>query len=107
MIDTLLVLNTGSSSLKFQVFQRDTLDVLLAGKVTGIGGRVVVGHLGNGASLCALRNGRGALYGGRRPQFHQTFMCLRGSCAPARLHFLANSASSASGISGNTTLSVT
>jgi acetate kinase len=38
MIDTLLVLNTGSSSLKFQVFAYDSLDVLLAGKVTGIGG---------------------------------------------------------------------
>jgi acetate kinase len=37
MIDTLLVLNTGSSSLKFQVFAYDSLDVLLAGKVTGIG----------------------------------------------------------------------
>ena len=37
MIDVLLVLNAGSSSLKFQVFERDTLDVRLAGKVTGIG----------------------------------------------------------------------
>lgn len=37
MTDVLLVLNTGSSSLKFQVFECDTLDVLLAGKVTGIG----------------------------------------------------------------------
>ena len=37
MRDVLLVLNAGSSSLKFQIFARDTLDVLLAGKVTGIG----------------------------------------------------------------------
>lgn len=37
MIDVLLVLNAGSSSLKFQVFARDGLTVLLAGKVTGIG----------------------------------------------------------------------
>ncbi|MBX9455059.1 MAG: acetate/propionate family kinase [Rhizobium sp.] len=37
MTDVLLVLNTGSSSLKFQVFERDRLDVLLSGKVTGIG----------------------------------------------------------------------
>ncbi len=29
MIDTLLVLNTGSSSLKFQVFRLDDLDVLM------------------------------------------------------------------------------
>ncbi len=37
MIDTLLVLNTGSSSLKFQIFEDETLDVLMSGKVTGIG----------------------------------------------------------------------
>lgn len=42
MIDTLLVLNTGSSSLKFQVFRRDTLDVLLAGKVIGIGEKAAI-----------------------------------------------------------------
>jgi acetate kinase len=42
MIDTFLVLNTGSSSLKFQVFRRDGLDVLLAGKVTGIGERTLI-----------------------------------------------------------------
>ncbi len=38
MISALLVLNTGSSSLKFQVFSRTGLDVLMAGKLTGIGG---------------------------------------------------------------------
>jgi acetate kinase len=37
MIDTLLVLNTGSSSLKFQIFEDQTLNVLMSGKVTGIG----------------------------------------------------------------------
>ncbi|RVT38260.1 acetate/propionate family kinase [Sphingobium algorifonticola] len=38
MIDALLILNTGSSSLKFQVFARDGLAMLMAGKLTGIGG---------------------------------------------------------------------
>ncbi|RZJ11494.1 MAG: acetate/propionate family kinase [Acidovorax sp.] len=33
----LLVLNVGSSSIKFQVFERESLAVLMAGKVTGIG----------------------------------------------------------------------
>lgn len=42
MKEVLLVLNAGSSSLKFQVFARDTLDVLLAGKVTGIGTSAVL-----------------------------------------------------------------
>lgn len=37
MIDTLLVLNTGSSSLKFQIFEDRDLRVLMSGKVTGIG----------------------------------------------------------------------
>ncbi|MFB2552019.1 acetate/propionate family kinase [Ensifer soli] len=37
MIDVLLVLNTGSSSLKFEVFAYRTLDRLIKGKVTGIG----------------------------------------------------------------------
>jgi acetate kinase len=37
MIDTLLVLNAGSSSLKFQVFDAHTLDVLMRGKVVRIG----------------------------------------------------------------------
>ena len=37
MIDALLVLNAGSSSLKFQAFREDTLEILAAGKVTGIG----------------------------------------------------------------------
>lgn len=36
MAETLLVLNTGSSSLKFQVLDYQTLNVLLQGKVTGI-----------------------------------------------------------------------
>lgn len=42
MIDALLVLNTGSSSLKFQVFARETLDQLMAGKVSGIGSAAVL-----------------------------------------------------------------
>ncbi|WP_234187271.1 acetate/propionate family kinase [Shinella sp. NM-101] len=37
MIDVLLVLNTGSSSLKFEVFGYERLDRLAKGKVTGIG----------------------------------------------------------------------
>ncbi|CAN7344060.1 acetate/propionate family kinase [Rhizobium sp. LjRoot258] len=37
MIDTLLVLNAGSSSLKFQIFEDQILNVLMSGKVTGIG----------------------------------------------------------------------
>lgn len=37
MSDVLLVLNAGSSSLKFQVFELDTLDVPARGKVTGVG----------------------------------------------------------------------
>lgn len=37
MIEVLLVLNCGSSSLKFEVFDRDTLDRRARGKVTGIG----------------------------------------------------------------------
>ncbi len=41
MIDALLVLNTGSSSLKFQAFARETLDQLIAGKVLGIGSAAV------------------------------------------------------------------
>jgi acetate kinase len=36
-MEVLLVLNTGSSSLKFQVFARDDLAVLAHGKVGGIG----------------------------------------------------------------------
>lgn len=39
MIDVLLVLNTGSSSLKFEVFGYDKLNRLAKGKVTGIGSR--------------------------------------------------------------------
>lgn len=38
MINTLLILNAGSSTLKFQVFRYDDLEVLLNGKVTDIGG---------------------------------------------------------------------
>lgn len=38
MIEALLVLNAGSSSLKFQVFERESLGVLTSGKVTRIGG---------------------------------------------------------------------
>lgn len=38
MIDALLVLNTGSSSLKFQVLTLSGLEVLIAGKLTAIGG---------------------------------------------------------------------
>jgi acetate kinase len=36
-IGVLLVLNVGSSSIKFQVFEHQTLQVLMSGKVTGIG----------------------------------------------------------------------
>lgn len=42
MIETLLVLNTGSSSLKFQVFASDSLAVLMRGKVSGIGTRAAL-----------------------------------------------------------------
>jgi acetate kinase len=42
MIETLLVLDTGSSSLKFQVFASGDLAVLMRGKVTGIGTRAVL-----------------------------------------------------------------
>jgi acetate kinase len=38
MINTLLILNAGSSTLKFQVFRYDDLEVLLNGKVADIGG---------------------------------------------------------------------
>ncbi|WP_043977617.1 acetate/propionate family kinase [Novosphingobium sp. P6W] len=38
MIAALATLNTGSSSLKFRIFARHSLDRLMAGKVTGIGG---------------------------------------------------------------------
>ncbi|MBL8643438.1 MAG: hypothetical protein JNK21_05860, partial [Rhodospirillaceae bacterium] len=37
MTDTLLVLNAGSSSLKFQVFQASNVSVLMQGAVTRIG----------------------------------------------------------------------
>lgn len=37
MMNVLLVLNTGSSSLKFEIFGYDALDKLAKGKVTGIG----------------------------------------------------------------------
>jgi acetate kinase len=40
--NTLLVLNTGSSSIKFQIFDCHSLDVLLYGKVTGIGGMALL-----------------------------------------------------------------
>lgn len=42
MIDTLLVLNAGSSTLKFQVLHHGSLEVLLSGKVAGIGGRATM-----------------------------------------------------------------
>jgi len=42
MIETLLVLNTGSSSLKFRVFASDSLAVLMRGKVSGIGTRAAL-----------------------------------------------------------------
>jgi acetate kinase len=38
MIEALMVLNAGSSSIKFQILRRDGLDVLAAGRVTRIGG---------------------------------------------------------------------
>ena len=54
MIDTLLVLNTGSSSLKFQVFGYRDLDVLMQGKVTGIGGEPsLTARLAGGAPVHA------------------------------------------------------
>jgi acetate kinase len=37
MIETLATLNTGSSSVKFRIFAKDTLERLMAGKVIGIG----------------------------------------------------------------------
>ncbi len=37
MIDTILVLNAGSSSLKFQVFRSDDLSVLARGKAVRLG----------------------------------------------------------------------
>ncbi|MDB5554690.1 MAG: ackA [Rhizobium sp.] len=42
MIETLLVLDTGSTSLKFQVFTMDDLAVLMRGKVSGIGTRAAL-----------------------------------------------------------------
>ncbi|UVC07909.1 acetate/propionate family kinase [Rhizobium sp. TH2] len=42
MIETLLVLDTGSSVLKFQVFASDNLTVLMRGKVSGIGTRAAL-----------------------------------------------------------------
>lgn len=42
MIEAIVVLNTGSSSLKFQVFERGTLDRLMAGKVFGIGTEAIL-----------------------------------------------------------------
>lgn len=54
MIDTLLVLNAGSSSLKFQVFGYAELDVLISGKVTGIGdGAALKAKLADGQSVNA------------------------------------------------------
>ncbi len=54
MIDTLLVLNTGSSSLKFQVFRLDDLDVLMQGKVADIGGAAALAAtLADGEKLSA------------------------------------------------------
>jgi acetate kinase len=42
MIDTLLILNAGSSTLKFQVLRYDSLEVLLSGKVRDIGGNASI-----------------------------------------------------------------
>lgn len=42
MIETLLVLDTGSSSLKFKLFASDDLAVLMRGKVSGIGTRAAL-----------------------------------------------------------------
>jgi acetate kinase len=42
MIDTLLVLDTGSTSLKFQLVASDDLSVLMRGKVSGIGTRAAL-----------------------------------------------------------------
>lgn len=55
MTDVLLVLNTGSSSLKFQAFERQGLNVLLAGKVTGIGtGATLATEVGDVATKTEL-----------------------------------------------------
>ncbi|MFG6416468.1 acetate/propionate family kinase [Roseateles sp. DC23W] len=52
----LLVLNSGSSSLKFQVFDADTLAVVATGKVAGIGGaaRLTARFPAGGASVDEL-----------------------------------------------------
>ncbi|CAN7680328.1 acetate/propionate family kinase [Rhizobium sp. LjRoot254] len=42
MIETLLVLDTGSSALKFQVFASDNLAVLMRGRVSGVGTRAAL-----------------------------------------------------------------
>lgn len=51
MIDALLVLNAGSSSLKFQVFSQNALEILAAGKVTGIGTAPLLKAKAGGASV--------------------------------------------------------
>ena len=68
----ILVLNSGSSSIKFGLYDGDEaqLPLLGQGRIESIGGvlpavagaeiaagSVIVAHLGNGASLCAMRNG--------------------------------------------------
>lgn len=51
MIEAILVLNTGSSSLKFQAFERNTLERLMVGKVSGIGTRAILDYaVGDGSS---------------------------------------------------------
>ncbi len=36
-LDAIMVLNAGSSSLKFKIFSKDSLDVITSGQITGIG----------------------------------------------------------------------
>ena len=59
MADALLVLNAGSSSLKFSLFAAGPLDLRLHGEIEHIGSAAhFVAHLGAGSSLCALSAGR-------------------------------------------------
>jgi acetate kinase len=59
MIDTLLILNAGSSTLKFQVLRYDDLEVLLSGKVANIGeeASISVRLAGRDGKLASTRAG--------------------------------------------------
>ena len=59
MADALLVLNAGSSSLKFSLFAAGPLDLRLHGEIEHIGSAAhFVAPLVAGSSLCALSAGR-------------------------------------------------